>query len=84
MVSSAERLRWCSPWHRINDNRDVSLSDRPLTPGEKWLDYVNQVETKGELKALRQSVQTGIPFGQMVCQQATAKRLGLESTSRRP
>jgi transcriptional regulator with XRE-family HTH domain len=45
---------------------------------------LNQVKTDGELKALRQSAQTGIPFGQTVWQQATAKRFGLESTLRRP
>jgi putative transposase len=36
------------------------------------------------LKALRRSTQGGTPFGATAWQQATAKRLGLESTLRPP
>jgi len=60
----------------------VTLADWPLRPGQNWLDYVTQAETEAELKALRRSAQVGTPFGETVWQQATAKRLGLESTLR--
>jgi hypothetical protein len=46
----------------------------------QWLEYVNQIETEAKLKALGRSTQGGTPFGETVWQQATAKRLGLEST----
>ncbi len=62
----------------------VTLAQWPLAPGERWLDYVNQVETEAELKALRRSASSGTPFGETVWQQRTAKRLGLESTLRSP
>jgi putative transposase len=43
---------------------------------------VNEVQTEGELDALRRSVQRGCPFGDEVWQQRTAKQLGLEFTLR--
>ena len=84
MVSSAEQWRWCSLWHRLNKPGSITLAEWPLAAGQRWLDYVNQVETEAELKALRRSAWSGAPFGQTVWQQTTAKRLGLESTLRCP
>jgi putative transposase len=71
-------------WHRINRSAAVTLADWPLRPGQNWLDYVTQAETEAEWKALRRSAHVGIPFAETVWQQATAKRLGLESTLRPP
>ena len=68
----------------MNKSPTVTLAAWPLGPGPQWLEYVNQVETDAELKALRRSPQGGPPFGETVWQQATAKRLGLESTLRPP
>lgn len=82
MVSSAEQWRWCSLWHRVSKPGLVTLAQWPLAPGERWLDYVNQVETEAELSALRRSAWSGTPFGETVWRQRTAKRLGLESTLR--
>jgi hypothetical protein len=62
----------------------VTLAEWPLAPRERWLDYVNQVETDAELKAVRRSAWCGTPFGGTLWQQATAKQLGLESTLRAP
>jgi hypothetical protein len=84
LVTSAEQWRWSSLWHRVNRSAAVTLADWPLRPGQNWLDYVTQAETEAEWKALRRSAQVGIPFGETVWQQATAKRLGLESTLRPP
>ncbi len=84
MVSSAEQWRWCSLWHRVHKPRLVTLAEWPLVRGDRWLEYVNQVETEAELKALRRSAWSGTPFGNTLWQQTTAKRLGLESTLRSP
>ena len=84
VVTSAEQWRWSSLWHRVNRSAAVTLADWPLRPGQNWLDYVTQPDTETELKALRRSAHVGTPFGETVWQQATAKRLGLESTLRRP
>gem|GEM_PF-5660635 len=62
----------------------MTLADWPLRPGQNWREYVTQVETEAEWKALRRSARVGTPFGKAVWQQATAKRLGLESTVRTP
>lgn len=84
LVPSAEQWRWCSLWHRTHPCGLVTLARWPLACGERWLDYVNQAETEAELKALRRSAWSGTPFGDTVWQQRTARRLGLESTLRRP
>jgi len=84
LVTSAEQWRWSSLWHRVNRSAAVTLADWPLRPGQNWLEYVTQAETEAEWKALRRSAQVGTPFGETVWQQATAKRLGLESTLRPP
>ncbi len=84
LVASAEQRRWTSLWHRLNQSQAATLADWPLRPGQKWLDYVNQPETEAELKALRRSAHCGTPFGETTWQQATAKRLGLESSFRPP
>ena len=84
LVASAEQWRWTSLWHRVNKSPAVTLADWPLRPGQKWLDYVSQPETEAELKALRRSAHGGTPFGETTWQQATAKRLGLESRFRPP
>jgi putative transposase len=84
LVTSAEQWRWSSLWHRVNRSAAVTLADWPLRPGHNWLDYVTQAETEAEWTALRRSAQVGTFFGETVWQQATAKRLGLESTLRPP
>jgi putative transposase len=47
-----------------------------------WQRWVNRAETAGELKALRQSVLRGSPYGSEGWQERVAKALGLESTLR--
>jgi putative transposase len=84
LVASADRWRWNSLWRRVNMSQAVRLADWPVGPGQNWLQYVNQAETEAELKALRRSARCGTPFGETIWQQATAKRLGLESTFRAP
>jgi putative transposase len=84
MVSSAGQWRWCSLWHRINEPGSLTLAEWPLARGDRWLEYVNQAETKAELKALQRSAWSGTPFGNTLWQRTTAKRLGLESTLRSP
>jgi putative transposase len=41
---------------------------------------VNRPQPKAELDAVQTSVRRGRPFGSMVWQEITAKKLGLEST----
>ena len=50
--------------------------------GRKWLQWVNEALTVGELEALRRSVNRGTPYGRAGWVEATAQRLGLEFTLR--
>jgi len=84
LASGAEQWRWSSAWHRVNRSQAVPLADWPLPPGGEWIEYLNQAETEGELQALRRSAANGAPFGETIWRQATAGRLGLESTLRPP
>jgi putative transposase len=84
LVRLAQQWRWGSLWHRVSGNGEFPLAEWPLQPGQLWLDYVNQPETEAELCALRRSAWSGTPFGGTIWQQTTAKRLGLESTLRKP
>jgi hypothetical protein len=79
-----EKVQDYAAFEKVNKPGAVTLAEWPLAPGKLWLKYVNEAETEAELKALRRSAWSGTPFGGTVWQQATAKRLGLESTLRRP
>ena len=87
LVTSAEEWRWSS-LSRRNKSDDLSLitkavlSDWPLRQPDDWLSFVNEPQTEAELTALRQCVNRGCPFGDSNWVNATAKKLGLNSTLR--
>jgi len=58
------------------------LSDGPVAKPTQWTRIVNGVETEEELKALRQSVDRGTPFGEASWQASTAVELGIEASIR--
>jgi putative transposase len=60
------------------------LSAWPLPKPKKWKDYVNQPASEAELEALRRSVARGTPYGKSAWIESTARKLGLESTLRKP
>ena len=60
------------------------LSKWPLPRPRKWIDFVNQSVSEKELQALRGSCVRGTPYGDDDWVKKTAKKLGLESTLRRP
>jgi len=82
LVERAEAWRWSSLWHRVHGSTAATLDAWPVPVGSQWLAHVNRPETEAELKALRQSVIRGVPFGDERWQERTVKRLGLESTLR--
>jgi putative transposase len=84
LVQRAERWRWSSLWHRVHQTQLPWLSTGPLALPGDWTEYVNGVETEGELAALRRSVLRGAPFGDEAWQRRAAERLGLQSSLRRP
>jgi putative transposase len=86
LVRRAELWRWSSlaRWLRSSAEDKALLAAWPLPRKGNWVDYVNALQTEGELKALRRSVQRGCPFGDEPWSQRAVRRLGLESTVRPP
>jgi putative transposase len=84
LTRRAERWRWGSlyRWLRGSTEDRSLLAKWPLPRRSNWVDYVNDPQTDAELRALRQSVQRGRPFGDEPWSEQTAHRFGLESTVR--
>ncbi len=79
LVSQAEKWPWSSLVRRVQGWGLDLLDIGPVPLPSNWLDYVNGVETEGELEAVRKSVRRGAPFGSEAWQHETAARLGLQS-----
>jgi putative transposase len=84
LVRRAENWRWGSLRRHCQGDAKArtTLSAWPVPRPRHWLAYVNQPETPQELEALRRSAQGGRPFGSVLWQTRTAKRLSLESSLR--
>ena len=82
LVNRAEEYRWGSLSNWLNKDSPIELSPWPIRRSPGWVERVNQALTKKELDALRHSVKRSLPFGDEQWTIQTAKRLGLESTTR--
>jgi putative transposase len=58
------------------------LHPGPVPRPADWLEYVNTPQTEAEVEALRECNRRRRPYGDPVWMQATAERLGLESSLR--
>ena len=81
-VRKAHRWPWSSIGTPPKDVERPALAAGPVARGKDWLEWVNQPQTEAELKALRESISRGRPFGPEAWQRRTATRLGLESSLR--
>jgi putative transposase len=86
LVDRAEDWPYGSLWIREHgtDEHRALLSPWPLPMLKNWKDYVNEPSSNQELEAIRQSVVRGSPYGNPSWIESTAKKLGLESTIRKP
>ena len=84
LVSRAEDWRWSSLAARLRPGPagEPLLSAGPVPVPADWLEWVNRVQTEAELRAVREAVVRGSPFGGAAWQQRVARRLGLEYTLR--
>ncbi|REJ66253.1 MAG: transposase [Planctomycetota bacterium] len=84
LVRRAEDWEWSSLWIRENvEQREFSvLANWPLPQPPSWLAHVNRPPATAELDRLRRSVKRGTPYGDEGWVARTAKRLGLEATTR--
>ena len=85
LVSHAEDWPFSSLWpgERPADSR-VQLDQRLLVRPANWADGVNQSISPAELDRLHVSVNRGRPYGSDRWTQASAVRLGLQSSLRNP
>jgi putative transposase len=81
-VRKAQRWPWSSAGERSKDVEYPVLDPGPVPRGRNWLRFVNEPQTEAELAGIRESVVRDRPFGSADWTQATAKRLGLESSLR--
>jgi REP-associated tyrosine transposase len=84
LVRRAEAWRWCSLWRRVSggEKAQALLAPWPLPVPANWREHVQQAQSEEELKALRQALVRGRPYGTEAWQKRTARRLGLEFTMR--
>jgi putative transposase len=82
MVERAQDWEWSSLRPSDRSGPEGLISSGPMPKGSNWTRWVNGVETEGELEAIRRSLNRGAPFGDPDWQQATARKLALESSLR--
>jgi putative transposase len=83
LVVHAEEWKWSSLPGWLRSDPWLWRGDGPIRD-ERWLERVNEPLTAGDLHRLRLSVARGRPYGDESWTDATAQRLGLESTLRSP
>jgi putative transposase len=86
LVPRAELWRWSSLHlrHTWDGRTDRLLHPWPVPLPRDWTALVNEPQTEAELRAVRQSVTRGTPYGSPIWQHNTARRLGLQATLRSP
>jgi putative transposase len=84
LVRRAEDWRWgsLSRWLEEPEREPRLLSAWPIARSPRRTEQVNRPLTAAELKAVRNSVNRGSPFGDVNWVQAIARRLNLQSTLR--
>ena len=82
LVERSQDWEWSSLKPTARSAPEGLLHAGPLPKGNGWTNYVNGIETEGELQSLRNSLSRGTPFGAEGWQKKTAKYLNLESSLR--
>jgi putative transposase len=83
-VERAEAWRWGSCWWRrrpVEERPWLVIPDDPPLP-RQWITHVNKPQTESEVKAIRECIRRGSPFGDERWTRRSVIRLGLQSTLR--
>lgn len=82
LVSRAEYWRWGSAWRREEgtDKQKELLEQWPTDPPQRYLDWLNEIESDTFLDTVRTSVNRGQPFGSESWQEKMIGQYGLQST----
>ncbi len=86
LVRRADQWRWSSLWRRAHGtaaDREL-LGGWPLPRPRLWCEQVNKSPALSETEAIRQAIEKSHPLGSDRWVRTTARKLGLESTLRRP
>ena len=86
LVEQAEQWRWGSCFVRAQRGHALAplLSDWPIDRPRRWLELVNQPQTRAEESAMKTSIERSRPFGQLAWVQRTAEKLHLQQSLRPP
>ena len=84
LVEKADEWRWSSLWRRTwgTEEQKLLLSAWPLPESSRWKAHVNAPQSEAEVKAVREAIRRGCPFGSPIWQKRTAGRLRLDWTLR--
>ena len=84
LVEQAEDWKYSSLWRRQNAKLGdtILLGDWPIARPRQWRSLVNKPQTDAEVKALRQCIHKGTPYGSSDFVTQSAVRLKLEHTLR--
>ena len=85
VVKSPWRWPWCSIAKRVAGKGPtwlLPMNQWPVAPPSDWKAWVKRAETAAELKAVRDCLKRGRPYGDARWEERTAKLLRLESTLR--
>lgn len=63
LVAHAEEWRWSSLWHRDVAKDDFPLATWPIAKPPDWLLSMRVAQSRGEVAAIRRSVNRGCPLG---------------------
>lgn len=76
LVNRAELWPWSSLGASTTGNDTVTLGPSPLATPSNWVERVNALQTADELAAIRNSVDSGQPFGDVVWAEVAKQRTG--------
>jgi putative transposase len=82
LVSVAHEWEWSSHRERLEIVPGDLLGNPPIEMPQRWSEWVNRVAVKGELDAIRRSVNRQNPYGDSDWQKMIIRKFGLESTVR--
>jgi len=82
IVKDVGNWRWSSFTARQGTECLFKLSPGPVELPRQWDKLVRQQVESREAENLEKSMQRGMPFGDLVWRQTTARKFGLESTMR--
>jgi len=84
LSQTCEGWRWGSAWRRINGTHEqrALIDASPVSLPDRYRIWINAPEKSDDLKAMRLSVNKGVPYGEDRWVDAMVEEYGLETTRR--